>query len=115
MYGKERDLVLYDRLTQKELYSISNVSMSTKWKEIRYVPHPDIDSTDFIDDDHYWFTFYRLSMSRIYLAIDDEHVVIVQLDFSVNKDSPRYRKFTFEELKINRRDGFEISLEYANI
>jgi hypothetical protein len=54
-------------------------------------------------------------MSRVYLAIDDEKVTIVQLDFSFTKDSPRYRKFTFDDLRIKRGDGYELSLEYANI
>ena len=54
-------------------------------------------------------------MSRIFLAIDDENITILQLDFQVTKDSPRYRKFTFDDLIINRGDGFTLSLEYANI
>jgi hypothetical protein len=40
IYGKERDLIVYDRLQKKELFSILNVSFTGNWKEIRELHLP---------------------------------------------------------------------------
>jgi hypothetical protein len=58
IFGRENDLVLYDRIAQKELYSIFNISFTTNWREIRMIPHPYIDSNDFTRDKDHWYTFY---------------------------------------------------------
>jgi hypothetical protein len=58
IFGREHDLVLYDRIAQKELYSIFNISFTTNWREIRMIPHPYIDSNDFTRDKDHWYTFY---------------------------------------------------------
>ena len=49
IYGKERDLIVYDRLQKKELFSIPNVSFTGNWKEIRELHLPELDPTDFPD------------------------------------------------------------------
>ena len=54
-------------------------------------------------------------MSRVFLVIDDERIQLLQLDFSVMKDSPKYRKLHLDDLQLQLQDGFEITSESSNL
>ena len=47
--------------------------------------------------------------------IDDERIQLLQLDFSVMKDSPKYRKLHLDDLQLQLQDGFEITLKSSNL
>jgi hypothetical protein len=77
MFGRERDLIVYDRLAKKELFSILNVSFTGNWKEIRELYLPALDPNDFPDHLSYWNTYFELSLSKVFMTFDDERICLV--------------------------------------
>lgn len=115
IYGKERDLIVYDRLQKKELFSILNVSFTGNWKEIRELHLPELDPTDFPEHLSYWNTFFELSLSKVFMTFDDERICLVQIDW-LHPDRPKYRKHTIDALDYSSfKDGYQLSLEYSKL
>ena len=115
IFGKERDLIVYDRLQKKELFSIPNVSFTGNWKEIRELHLPILDPTDFPEHLSYWNTYFELSLSKVFMTFDDERIFLVQIDW-LHPDRPKYRKQTIDALDYSSfKDGFKLSLEYSKL
>jgi hypothetical protein len=79
VFGRERDLIVFDRLARKELFSISNVSFTGNWREIRELHLPHLDPTDFPPPsyDNEWSLYFQNSLSKVFITFDDERINLI--------------------------------------
>jgi len=96
LLGRDRDLVVYDRLTHQDLLVIPNASFTGLWKDIVQLQG-----------------YPSLEMPRVFLTLDNERIALV----SINLKSQLRKKYERVAMKhmLLRQDGYELASEYTRL